>query len=159
MVLLCSVSWTRNGSPLEGNCWAFHSYSLDVQLATLTLIHIPQMMCLGRLSAALLPVCAPSCRWGWSSRCEVSSGRPCWEVEGPRWFPGDSLWWSGCHPLIQCPLSQWLSEDGAHPVVEAELQGMVQTQLSHGPPHFVYLIPSPQSGLVTRGCSWRLLRL
>ena len=35
---LCSVSWTRNGSPLEGNSWAFSSCSLEVQLATLSVV-------------------------------------------------------------------------------------------------------------------------
>ena len=145
MVPLCSVSWIRNGSPLEGNCWAFHSCSLEVQLVTLSAVCTSDHFnpCTSNdetrntsnssevdhhavnLSVTLLPVCAP-CRWGWSSWREVSSGGPCWEVVGPRWFPEDSLWSSGSHPLIQCPLSQWPSEEGAHPVVEAELQGMVQ---------------------------------
>ena len=35
MVPLCSVSWTRNGSPLEG---AFHSCSLEVQPVTLSVV-------------------------------------------------------------------------------------------------------------------------
>ena len=72
----------------------------------------------------LLPPCAPIYRWRWSSRCEVSSGWPCWSVERPWSLSGNSLKWPGCHPLL---LPQRMPERNACNMAETKLQSKEHT--------------------------------
>ena len=96
-------------------------------------------------------VCS-SCRWRWSSWREVSSGRPLWEVAGPRCLPGDSPGQPESHHLWQPPLLQWVSEEGPHAVAEAELQGTRMDQPQLVPTLFKWSIfQSPLSSFVTKG--------
>ena len=105
-----------------------------------------------KLSTALPHLCAPSCRRGWSSRREISSGRPLWEVAGPLCLPGDSPGQPESHHLWQPPLLQWQSEEGPHAVAEAELQGTRMDQPQLVPTLFKWSIfQSPLSGFVIKG--------
>ena len=116
------VSWTDHGSSLErNNSFQFFTLCPCTQgtylwWLTVGILHTAKLSALPAITLCSI------CRRGWSSRCEVSSCRSCWEVEGPWYLSGNSLEWPGSYPLLEHPLSQWLPEGDAHIVAEAKLQ-------------------------------------